>query len=145
MQIVDFSRDDEGGAAMHGVGRQKARRSTGTRRQVLRRWRQAAILAGEPFFTWTDENAIELNAEKRSVRGYLAGTGQSLCSPEQSPGPGTPGPPEGAEGEGWGGSLPEPAEGPRRLSRPPVDGIRPGKDEGWIGPDGQRTNGPVEA
>jgi hypothetical protein len=31
-QIVDFSGDEEGGVAMHGVGRQKARRSTGTRR-----------------------------------------------------------------------------------------------------------------
>jgi len=49
-QIVDCSVDEEGGAAMHGVGRQKARRSTGTRRQVLRRWRQATILADEPFF-----------------------------------------------------------------------------------------------
>ncbi len=30
---------------MHSIGRQKARRAAGTRRQVERRWRQAAILA----------------------------------------------------------------------------------------------------
>jgi hypothetical protein len=37
----------------------------------------------------------------------------------------------------------EDAQPARRLARPPEDSILP--TGGWIGPDGQRANGPVEA
>jgi len=42
-----------------------------------------------------------------------------------------------------GSSLPELEKPVKRLARPAEESIRP--TGGWIGPDGQRANGPVEA
>ena len=42
-----------------------------------------------------------------------------------------------------GSSFSAPEQTARRLARPPEDSIRP--TGGWICPDGQRANGPVEA
>ncbi len=41
------------------------------------------------------------------------------------------------------GAAEEPTEGPLRFAKPPRDSIRPIGE--WVGPDGKRTHGPVEA